>query len=83
MKTIMYFTAPWCAPCKQLSPTMAKLRGEGMNMRKINVDNDTEFTTKYSIRSVPTLVLVDENGTELKRMGGNRSEQEVLNFYNG
>jgi len=83
MKTIIYFTAPWCAPCKQLSPTMAQLMGEGMSVQKVNVDNDTDFTTKYSVRSVPTLVLVDQNGTELKRMGGNRSKQEVLNFYNG
>ena len=62
MKKIMYFTASWCAPCKQLSPTMAGLRNKGMNIQKIDVDNDTEYSAKYAIRSVPTLLLVDGNG---------------------
>jgi len=83
MKKILYFTASWCAPCKQLSPTMSGLISKGMNVQKIDVDNDTQFSAKYGIRSVPTLLLVDENGNASGRLTGNRSEQEILNLYNG
>tara|TARA_B110000305_G_C18889296_1_gene381154 strand:- start:16 stop:267 length:252 start_codon:yes stop_codon:yes gene_type:complete len=83
MKKILYFTASWCQPCKQLSPTMSKLMSNGMNVQKIDVDNDTQFSPKYGIRSVPTLLLVDGNGNALGRLTGNRSEQEILNLYNG
>ena len=82
MKKILYFTASWCQPCKQLSPTMSKLMSNGMNVQKIDVDTDTEYSAKYAVRSVPTLLLVDGNGNILNRLTGNRSEQEILNFYN-
>ena len=59
MKKIYYFTAAWCQPCKQLSPTMSGLIGKGMNVQRIDVDTDTEYSVKYGIRSVPTLLLVD------------------------
>jgi thioredoxin 1 len=83
MKKILYFTAVWCQPCKQLSPTMSKLMGNGMNVQKIDVDNDTQYSSKYGVRSVPTLLLVDGNGNALGRLTGNKSEQEILNLYNG
>ena len=84
MKKILYFTAPaWCQPCKQLSPTMSGLISKGMNVQRIDVDTDTEYSAKYGIRSVPTLLLVDGNGNALGRLTGNKSEQEILNLYNG
>ena len=82
MKKIYYFTAAWCQPCKQLSPTMSGLISKGMNVQRIDVDTDTEYSAKYGIRSVPTLLLVDGNGNALGRLIGNKSEQEILNFYN-
>ena len=81
MKEILYFSAPWCAPCKQLGPIMESLSGQ-INYRKINVDNDTELSTKYSVRNIPTLVLL-ENGEAVNRTTGLQSKQQILDFYNG
>ena len=81
MKQILYFSAPWCAPCKQLGPIMESLSGQ-INYRKINVDNDTELSTKYGVRNIPTLVLL-ENGEAVNRTTGLQSKQQILNFYNG
>ena len=55
MSKIYYFSADWCGPCKQLGPTMEK---SGLPFQKINVDSDTKISTKYGIRSVPTLIKV-------------------------
>ena len=81
MKQILYFTAPWCNPCKQLGPVMESLSGQ-INYRKINVDNDTELSTKYGVRNIPTLVLL-ENGEAVNRTTGLQSKQQILDFYNG
>ncbi len=81
MKEILYFSAPWCAPCKQLGPIIESLSGQ-INYRKINVDNDTELSTKYGVRNIPTLILV-KDGEAVNRTTGLQSKQQILNFYNG
>ena len=81
MKQILYFSAPWCGPCKMLGPIMESLSGQ-INYRKINVDNDTELSTKYGVRNIPTLVLL-ENGEAVNRTTGLQSKQQILDFYNG
>ena len=82
MKTILYFTASWCGPCKALAPRMEKLSNQ-INYRKIDIDSNQDLSMKYGIRRVPSLVLVDGNGTELSRMVGVQPDETILNFYNG
>ena len=80
MKKILYFTASWCAPCKALSPVMDSLQGQ-INFDKIDVDSNTDLSTQYGVRGVPSLVLV-ENGKEVNRLTGVQSKESILNFYN-
>jgi len=80
MKKILYFTAAWCGPCRMLGPIMESLNGQ-INYEKIDVDTNTELPIKYGIRNVPTLVLIDETGIELKRTVGVKSKDEILSFY--
>jgi len=82
MKTILYFTASWCGPCKALAPRMEKLSGQ-INYRKIDVDGNQDLSMKYGVRNVPSLVLVNENGEELNRLVGVQPDQAILNLYNG
>ena len=82
MKQLLYLSAPWCGPCKSFGPTMDRVAGEGIPVSKINIDYDATAPTKYSIKSVPTVVLV-QNGQEVKRFVGVKSHQEVMSFYNG
>ena len=68
MKTILYFTASWCGPCKALAPRMEKLASQ-INYRKIDVDSNQEFAAKYGVRNIPT-VLVFKNGEVVEKQVG-------------
>tara|TARA_B110000483_G_C17765842_1_gene377892 strand:- start:205 stop:450 length:246 start_codon:yes stop_codon:yes gene_type:complete len=81
MKQILYFSAPWCGPCKMLGPIMESLSGQ-INYKKINVDNEQDLSIKYGVRNVPTLVLL-ENGEVVGKLSGLQQKQQILNFYNG
>lgn len=80
MTKIIYFSAPWCGPCKMLGPTMDK---SGLPFQKINIDEDTTLSTKYSIRNVPTLIKVDSTGNEISRLVGNNPIDKIKSWYNG
>ena len=80
MKQILYFTANWCQPCRMLGPIMESVRGQ-VNYRKLDIDSEQDLAVQYKVRSVPTLVLV-ENGVEKNRLVGVHQSPEILRFYN-
>ena len=82
MRKILLFSAKWCGPCKQLAPIMESLQGE-INYEKVDVDSNTELSTKYGIRNIPTLILVDNNGNVIDKKTGIQSRQQILDLYNG
>ncbi len=54
------FWAPWCGPCKMISPIVEEIADENdgkMKTVKINVDENSELATAYSVRSIPSLML--------------------------
>lgn len=75
------FYADWCQPCKVLSPIIqkvAKKLGNEVKVIKINVDKNRAVSTKYQVRSIPTLMLF-HNGKQLWRKAGVLNEQQIIN----
>ncbi|MCB2206779.1 MAG: thioredoxin [Bacteroidetes bacterium] len=63
--SLIDFWAPWCAPCKILAPTINELAdefGEKVNICKMNVDENRKTSTALKIRSIPTVIIM-QNGT--------------------
>lgn len=78
-KAVVYFTASWCQPCKQLKPVYAKagMTDEMYNYFVIDVDSiDKEYLELYNIKSVPTVYQM-ENGV-VKRQITARNTEDII-----
>ena len=77
MKQYLYFSAPWCGPCRMLGPVMERVNNT-IPVQKINVDEQSEMAIQYNVRNIPTVVLL-QDGQEVKRIIGAKPEAEYLN----
>jgi thioredoxin 1 len=71
------FWAPWCGPCRLVSPVVESLgakHGEKIAVAKVNTDENQQLAMRYSIFSIPTLI-VFHNGREAARLVGYMPEQ--------
>jgi thioredoxin 1 len=78
MKELIVFTASWCKPCQALKQTLSSV-SLNIPINYVDIDSDTESVLEYQIRSVPTLILKDQD-TVLKRHSGALSVNELLKF---
>lgn len=66
------FWAPWCGPCKMISPIIEQLASQYSGkvvFGKVNVDNDQRIAQRYSVQGIPTL-LIFKNGQAIDRLVG-------------
>jgi thioredoxin len=75
------FWAPWCGPCKMLSPVIEEVakQAQGFKVGKVNTDENQELAMKYNIRTIPTLI-VFKDGKEFNKSIGVISKDEILNL---
>jgi len=73
----LYFSAGWCSPCKVLSPIMAEV-GQTVSVQKIDVDKQPDMASKYNVRSIPTVVLLDGD-IQVNRFVGVQTKETLLN----
>ena len=71
MKTLYRFHAEWCMPCKASASAWEafKQRNPALQYKDVDVDVDAENTSRFSIMSVPTLVLVEDDQVVKTRIG--------------
>jgi thioredoxin 1 len=80
MKEILYFSAPWCGPCRNFKPIMESV-SNSMPVRFINVDENPQLAAQYNVRSVPMLVFL-KDGQEADKTIGVLTEAQVKEKWN-
>ena len=82
-KTVLLdFWASWCAPCRMVVPIIEEIAGERPDIKvgKINVDEQSELASEFSIMSIPTLVVM-KNGKIVQQVSGARPKNAILEMF--
>ena len=85
MSKLLYFSAAWCGPCKVLGPKIQQLQSEGLNIQKVDVDQDQALSAQYGVRNIPTIIKIDASGNAGERLVGNQTVEAIraLAVYRG
>jgi thioredoxin 1 len=77
---LLKFEAEWCGPCSQQSTILEEYHATPV--RSIDVDEDTETANEYSVRGLPTLVLLND-GEPVERWSGVTQLEEIKSVVDG
>lgn len=82
-RVLVDFFASWCGPCKTLKPIVEKFAEDQteVNVVMLNVDENSDIATEFGIRSIPTLIYL-ENGKIVNRVTGIRSSIQLFELTN-
>lgn len=86
MINVIYFSAPWCGPCRMFGPVMEKIaehfsETEIVEITKVNADEDPDTAALHNIRSIPALVYLKDGETVYQSIG-TKTQTEVIEKIN-
>ena len=81
---LLDFYADWCGPCRMVSPIVDEIASErdDILVGKVNVDDEPELSEKFSVFSIPTLVVL-KNGEVLEQSVGAKPKSQILEMLQG
>lgn len=76
---VLDFYADWCGPCQMLLPVLEEIEKEHpeVEFERVNIDIEREMAEKYGIMSIPTLIVLDDEGEVRETLVGLRSKAEI------
>lgn len=75
---VMYFSTSWCGPCKTFKPVVNQVSQElGISIQFIDAEASADLANNYSISSVPTIIITDDQGLMLYRHSGVMQKEEL------
>ncbi len=79
---ILDFMSTWCQPCRTMSPILDEVEQEtGVEIRKVDVDDNEEMVIAYGIRNIPTLIFI-KDGVVVDKISGTISKEALINKIN-